>query len=148
MFYMSANFFTKTITRCLVTLRVLTVGIPLIGWALPSHAGKANADFNVTVTLEKSALANMGLCSSHTGVGAFSATVTVVCTTGIAVGLEAIGKGMPWLPVHGGAYRFVTNAYNANQSARVDSYTGTDTSTAFNTMNSAGQDYIEMTIGW
>ena len=145
---MRVNFSTKTIARCLMLLRLLLLGMPLGSWTLPIHAGQTTADFNVSVTLQKSALANMGLCISNTGVGAFGATVTVVCTTGVAVGLEAIGKGMPWLPVHGGAYRFMTSVSNANQSAMVDSYTGIGTSSAFNTINSAGQDYIEMTIGW
>ena len=145
---MRVNFSTKTTARCLMLLRLLLLGIPLGGWTLPIYAGQTSADFNVSVTLQKSALANVGLCASNSGMGAFGATVTVVCTTGVAVGLEAIGRGMPWQPVHGGAYRFVSNVSNANQSAMVDSYTSIGTSTAFNTMNSAGQDYIEMTIGW
>lgn len=119
-------------------LRLLLLGIPLGCWALPSHAGQTDADFNVTVALQKTTPANTGACSSNPGVGVFAATVTVVCTTGAA---EPTGKGFP--------YRFMTGVSNANKSGMVDSDTGMGTSTAFNNMvGSAGQDYMEMTIAW
>ena len=145
---MRVNFSSRTIAHCLVKLRVLSLCIPLGGWALPSNAGQANAEFNVSVTLQKAAPTNMGLCTRNNGVGAFGATVTVVCATGAVVGLEAIGKGMPWLPVHGGAYRFLTSISSENQSGTVDSYTGVGTSATFRVVNSTDQEYTEMTIGW
>ena len=111
-------------------------------------AAQSTAAFTVAVTLNKSATSSTGLCSSNTGVGAFGATVTVVCTTGIITGLEAVGTGMPWKPTHGGAYRFLTRVSSDSLSGTVDSYTGAGTSTAYRIVSLAGRDYIEMTVGW
>ena len=78
----------------------------------------------------------------------FGATVTVVCGTSTVFGLEAVGRGMPWKPVHGGAYRFLTRITSAEITGTVDSYTGANTSTTFRIVNSAGQEFVEMTVEW
>lgn len=114
-------------------------------WALPNDAAQISGLFNVTVSITGTAT---GLCRSNTGVGAFGATVTVVCGTGTVIGLEATGTGMPWRPVHGGAFRFLTQISGDALAGTVDSYTSADTSTAFRVVSSAGGDYIEMTVGW
>lgn len=145
---MNAILLSQTIARSLTAARVLSIGLLLGAWASPNNAAQSSSEFAVTVTLQKAATANTGLCSSNTGVGAFGATVTVVCATGVVVGLEATGKGMPWLPVHGGAYRFLTRVSSEGQSGTVDSYTGVGTSTTFRVVSWAGQEYTEMTIGW
>ena len=119
------------------------------GWALPGNAGQATAEFNVTVSLQKEAVkSNTGLCRSNSGGGTFGATVTVVCATGAVLGLEAMGKGMPWLPVHGGAYRFLTHVSSENQSGTVDSDTGVGTSAAVRVVSLTDQEYTELTISW
>ena len=121
----------------------------LAGVALPSVAAQVSSEFGVSVTLIKPGTSpNTGLCTSNTGVGMFGATVTVVCGTNTVVGLEAVGRGMPWKPVHGGAYRFLTRISSAAITGTVDSYTGADTSTTFRIVNSAGQEYVEMTVEW
>ncbi len=128
-----------------LSVRVVALFLLLGAWALPNEAAQTSGSFDVVVSISGT---NTGLCSSNTGVGAFGATVTVVCTTGAVVGLEATGKGMPWLPVHGGAYRFLTSVSSENQSGTVDSYTGIGTSATFRVVNSTDQEYTEMTIGW
>ena len=112
-------------------------------------AAQSSAQFIVSVNLNKQAVSSTtGLCSSNMGVGAFGATVTVVCGTGIVTGLEAVATGMPRTPTHGGAYRFLTRVSSDNLSGTVDSYTGAGTSTAYRLVSLAGRDYIEMTVGW
>jgi phosphoenolpyruvate carboxylase len=89
-----------------------------------------------------------GRCSSDTGVGAFGATVTVVCATGAVTGLEATGTNMPWRPIHGGACRFLTHISKDQLSGTIDSYAGVGTSTAFRVVGLPGREYVEMTVGW
>ena len=140
---------SKPAARRMTALRALSLGLLLGSWALPNTAAaQSGAEFTVSVTLNKPAISNTGLCSSNTGVGTFGATVTVVCGTDTVVGLEAIGRGMPWQPIHGGAYRFLTRILSDELSGTVDSYTGVGTSTTFRIMSSAGREYVEMTIGW
>ena len=114
-------------------------------WVSPNEAAQTSGSFDVVVNISG---ANTGLCRRNTGIGTFGATVTVVCTTGAVLGLEAMGKGMPWLPVHGGAYRFLTHVSGKNQSGTVDSDTGAGTSAAFRVVSLTDQEYTELTISW
>lgn len=128
---------------------------PRAGWivlglaaalALSAHAAQSGASFAVSVNLLERAAT--GLCRSDTGAGAYGATVTVVCATGTVTGIEAVGRGMPWVPTHGGAYRYLTRVSSDDLSGTVDSYTGSGTSTAFRIVSVAGREYVEMTVGW
>ena len=135
-------------TETFRALAALVLGLLPGAWLSPGMAAQSSAAFTVSVTLNKPASSTTGLCSSNTGVGAFGATVTVVCGTGIVTGLEAVATGMPRTPTHGGAYRFLTRVSSDNLSGTVDSYTGAGTSTAYRLVSLAGRDYIEMTVGW
>ena len=132
-------------------LAALVLGLLLGAWGATSMAAQSSAGFIVSVNLNKPAISSTtGLCSSNTGVGAFGATVTVVCGTGIVTDLEAAATGMPRKPIHGGAYRFLTrvSSDNLNMSGTIDSYTGAGTSTAYRFVSLDGRNYIEMTVGW
>jgi hypothetical protein len=124
--------------------RALCLALVLGAWALPNDAAQTSASFTVAVTLKP---ADKGLCSSTTGVGAFGATVTVVCATGAVTGLEATGTST-WRPIHGGAYRFLTHISKDQLSGTIDSYAGVGTSTAFRVVGQPGREYVEMTVGW
>ena len=139
---------SKSPMRRRAACRAVALALWLGGWALPGTAAQSGSAFTVTVTLNKPAAAGTGLCRSRTGAGTFGATVTVVCGTGTVIGLEATGHGMPWLPMHGGAYRFLTRITSAELSGTVDSYTGVGTSTSFRLISAAGWEYVEMTVGW
>ena len=145
---MNATSLMPVAARSIAAIRVLSLGLLLSAGALPNHAAETGSAFNVKVTLRPPDLSNTGSCSNNTGVGAFGATVTVVCGTGTVIGLEATGTGMPWRPVHGGAFRFLTQISGDALAGTVDSYTSADTSTAFRIVSSAGREYIEMTVGW
>ena len=118
-------------------------------WLSTCLAAQSSAQFIVSVNLNKPAISSTtGLCSSNTGVGAFGATVTVVCGTGIVTGLEAVATGMPRTPTHGGAYRFLTRISSDNLSGTVDSYTDAGTSPSYRRVSVEGKAYIEMTVEW
>ncbi len=134
---------------CFPVIRALLFALAWSGLFLTVDAAQDSAQFAVSVTLQPApATAVTGLCRSNTGLGAFGATVTVVCGTGNVVGIDALGSGMPWLPTHGGAYRFLTHVSRDDISGTVDSYTGSGTSTEFRIVSWAGKEYIEMTVGW
>ncbi len=46
-----------------------------------------------------------GICTSHSGGSVGGATVSVVCSSGQFVSIEAL-PGQPFAQTHGGAYRF------------------------------------------
>ena len=92
-----------------------------------------------------------GVCQKAGGIGAFGATVTVVCSTGELVDIAPTAPGMPWLPVHGGAYRYLTQISGGDGLlGTLDVYAGSGTIIWLRVVTSsyADRDYIEMTIGW
>ena len=131
----------------LPVLRDFSLGLVLGCCVLPNQAAQSNSSFDVAVTLP-AASPGTALCRSENGVGAFGATVTVVCATGFVTNLDLTAKGLPGLPVHGGAYRFLTRVSSDEMSGTVDSYAGAGTSTAFRLVSTAGREYVEMTVGW
>lgn len=143
--------FTARNKEKLKALAALVLGLLPAAWLSTCLAAQNSAQFIVSVNLNKQAVSSTtGLCSSNMGVGAFGATVTVVCGTDIVTGLEAVATGMPRAPTHGGAYRFLTrvSSDSINMSGTIDSYTGAGTSTAYRVVSLDGRDYIEMTVGW
>ena len=75
--------------------------------------------------------------------------VTVVCTTGAVVAIEPGRDGQPFTPMHGGAYRYVTNITpNGDLSDTMDAFSGAGTTTAWRVVKSTDRDYLEMTLGW
>jgi hypothetical protein len=110
----------------------------------PVYGAQVTATFDVVIKLQT----NTGVCSSSNATGAFGATVTLVCGTGLVTGISAAGSAMSFVPVHGGAYRFLTHISGDQLSATLDSYSGVGTSTAFRVVSVADRQYIEMTVGW
>ena len=155
------------------TLRVtqviaLTCAALIGAWALPSTAGQASSQFNVSVSLlpapvqpttpatpPKPVIVPPGIpisafCTKNNIPSAHGAVVTVVCSTGAVVEIEP-GKqaGHPYTPMHGGSYRYVThvtpNGYLADTE---DAFGGAGTTTAWRVVRLTGRDYLEMTLGW
>ena len=90
-----------------------------------------------------------GLCRNTAGADAFGAHVTVVCATGALVDISPGRGGAPWVPMHGGAYRYVTQVFwNGDWIDNVDDRTGMGTTTSWRIVNLANRDYLELTVGW
>lgn len=118
--------------------------------ALPGHAATSGTRFNVTVDLQSGERApTTEFCRTSDAAGAFGATVTVVCSTGAVVDISSGQSGMPWVPMHGGAYRHLFHVTrNGELLGTVDSYTGLGTVTSWRVVHLDNRDYLELTVGW
>ena len=120
---------------------------------LQVDAAQVSGQFNITVNLQTFADSNSppqsAFCRSTNAPGSFGATVTVVCATGAMVDISPGRTGMPWSPMHGGAYRYILQASrDGNVLGTVDSYVGVGTATSWRVVNLVDRDYIEMLINW
>jgi hypothetical protein len=93
---------------------------------------------------------NSAFCSSTNAPGSFGATVTVVCSTGAQVAINGPATGgVPWRPVHGGAYQYISYIARAgNGLAVADIYSLAGTVTTWRTVNLNERSYTEMTVSW
>ena len=103
----------------------------------------------VSVTLQGGGALSGGVCRNSTGTGLFGATVTVVCNSGVVLDLSIDKPGMPWLPTHGGAYRYITQVSGGTGLlGSVDIYSGIGTITALRLVSNVDRDYLELIVGW
>lgn len=122
--------------------------------SLPSVAGQLGGSFIVQVRLIPATKTPPGLsisafCKKNNIPSGHGAVVTVVCTTGAVVAIEPGRDGQPFTPMHGGAYRYVTNITpNGDLSDTMDAFSGAGTTTAWRVVKSTDRDYLEMTLGW
>ncbi len=90
-----------------------------------------------------------GLCINTTSADNFGARATVVCSTGALVDLSPGRINNPWIPMHGGAFRYVTQVFwNGDWIDSIDDSPGTGTVTSWRRVNLANREYLELTIGW
>src|SRR5690349_4546645 len=101
------------------------------------EAAQVNGQFNVTVTLRTGnsvspTLPQSAFCTTNPGGLAFGASVTVVCSTGAFVDIAPSRSGQPWVPMHGGAYRYIYQASRGGDVlGTIDSYTGVGTTASW-----------------
>ena len=131
----------------------LIVAAWLSAVSLPSAAGQLGGPFAVKVRLISGrippGLPISAFCKKNNIPSGHGAVVTVVCTTGAVVAIEPGRDGQPFNPMHGGAYRYVTNVTpNGDLSDTVDAFSGAGTTTAWRVVKSTDRDYLEMTLGW
>ena len=149
---------------------MLTLAVFLGMWTSPGFAGQTNNGFLVSVQLIPApqtppnvppnvppnappivppGLPISAFCKKNNIPSAQGALVTVVCTTGAVVAIEPGRDGQPFTPMHGGAYRYVTQVTpNGDLSDTVDAFGGAGTTTAWRVVKSTDRDYLEMTLGW
>jgi hypothetical protein len=126
----------------------LAMGLLLGCPSLALLAAQTNGSFIVRTMLTGGA-PSTGLCRNTPGASAFGTTVTVVCSTGVQVGLEPANLARPWAPTHGGAFRYVTQVSSSSELlGTVDIYSGVGTVTALRVVSFADKEYLEMTVGW
>lgn len=127
-------------------------------WGVPAAAGLSSGQFNVNIELHVPGSGsgpgnpNSGFCRSEPSAATFGAIVTFVCRTGSIVDLGAPKSAVAWVPIHGGAYRFIHLESKGlpDRLVRigVDGYTGIGTVTSWRVVTLAERDYLEMMIGW
>jgi len=138
-----------------VAAKTLALLAALFGvWALPSQAGQSSAPFSVTINLNgggpgPGGTPNTALCRSSSGIGAFGATLTVVCSNGAIVSFPGNTSNLPWTTTQDSSYRYMLNVYSAGQPLGVvDIYTGVGTVTSWRMIKLDHQDYLEMMVHW
>lgn len=119
--------------------------------ATVAYAAQTNGQFNVTVNLQPASI-QTGFCTKEPGRNTAGAMVMVVCSSGSIVDLEAPRNAVPWVPIHGGAYRYnlltMDELSGMSFQGGIDSYTGMGTATTWRIINLPDREYIEMLIGW
>ena len=132
-------------------LLAVVLGLP----AAQVHAGSASGQFNVTVDLQPATVPvapSSAFCVRGPGPDTFGAIVTIVCATGVVVDVKAPRTAAPWVPIHGGAYRFTQLAGHELPGQRlmggIESYTGVGTVTTWRRVSLPDRDYLEMLVGW
>lgn len=119
--------------------------------AVPVNAAQLNGQFNVTVNLQSAnspTLPQSVFCRTSPGGLAFGAIVTVVCSTGTVVDISPSSTGMPWAPMHGGAYRYILPGRAVDLPGTIDSYVGAGTTTSWRVIKLSNLDYLELMVGW
>lgn len=135
-------------------LRVL-LALILSHFAQAVVAAPASASFTVRATLLPGSSADglpAGYCIRSPSSLNFGAVVTVVCGSDAVAAIDLPSTAAPWIPVHGGAYRYTHVAENELPVGRLlggfDSYTGWGTVTSWRMVSWADLDYLELQIGW
>ncbi len=132
----------------------LLLGAAYLVFSAPAaNAAQSSAQFNVTVRLQSTGNATSGpnpaFCRTTNAPGSFGATVITVCSTGALVDISPGRSGMPWSPMHGGAYRFVTEVWRVGDTIQVmETDTGVGTVTSWRAINLANREYLEKMVAW
>ncbi|RLJ63711.1 hypothetical protein DFR35_2343 [Sulfurisoma sediminicola] len=123
--------------------------------ALDAAAAPGSRGFNVTSTLITGVVppvAESAFCTRGPDTTTFGAVVTVVCATGAVVDIRPPGAQGRFLPIHGGAYRFLHVSEYVLPGMQIPGgiyvYTGVGTVTTWRIINLADRDYLEMLMGW
>ena len=149
---MNIDAILRSLTHRLPAARIVVFAVALGVWAFPSQAGQTGVQFKVAVTLQSAnspTLPQTIFCRTNPGGLAFGAIVTVVCSTGAVVDISPGRTGMPWSPMHGGAYRYVTQVFwNGDWVESLDDTPGTGTVTSWRIVNLLNRNYVELTVGW
>ncbi|RPJ48654.1 MAG: hypothetical protein EHM16_01760 [Betaproteobacteria bacterium] len=130
-------------------LRLVLASVLMLGAAV-GHAGQTSGQFHVTVSLQSAGtMPESAFCQTDPGGLAFGAVATIVCATGAVVDIAPGRAGAPLSPMHGGAYRFVTEVWRSgNRFETVDVSPGIGTTTLWRVVHLANRDYLEMTVAW
>lgn len=142
----------KFVHRAVAANALILLAALLGVWSLPSQAGQSNGSFVVSINLNgggPGGTSNTALCRSSSGIGAFGATLTVVCSNGAIVNLSGNTSNLPWTTTQDSSYRYMLNVYSAGQPLGVvDIYTGVGTVTTWRMIKLNHQDYLEMMLHW
>lgn len=142
----------RAIMRQLNTAGCWMLAIVLGLSAVPVNAAQLNGQFNVTVNVQSAnspTLPQTGFCRTNPGGQAFGATVTVVCSTGAVVDISPGHTGLPWSPMHGGAYRYLINVRRGDDLlGTIDSYVGAGNAISWRVISLTDRDYLEILTDW
>ena len=148
---MRALYLDRIIAKRLGNMRAVRIFLFAIGLSvqgIPVWAGQTGGQFIVTARLQ-AAGPSSAFCRSSNLPDSFGAVVTVVCSTGAVVDIAPGRTSAPLSPMHGGAYRYVTQVWRSGDAVDiVDASTGAGTTTSWRVVTLANRDYLEMTLAW
>ena len=120
--------------------------------SITAHSAQTHALVDVKVVLRQGtgdSRTQPTLCRNTSIASAFGASATVVCSTGALVDIAPGPNVAMGRPMHGGAYRYVTQvSWNGNWLESLDDATGMGTITTWRVVNLLDRTYLEMTVGW
>jgi hypothetical protein len=143
---MLKNYKSRT---CMLASLGLSVALALS--TLTVAAAQVSRPFNVTVNLQTTVVpdSDSAFCRTTNAPGSFGATVTVVCKTGAVVDIAPGKTGMPWTPMHGGAYRYLFQISSGGYAlGTIDSYVGVGSVASWRVVNLTDWQYLEMLVNW
>ena len=107
-------------------------------------AEQSSSQFRIAADLQSAAAPSAAFCRTTSRPGVFGATLTIVCSTGVAV-------DKPAAPARGDAfgYRYLTQVSLGGQIlGTVDLYSGLGTVSSWRVVNLADRRYVEVTLSW
>lgn len=119
-----------------------------------STATASTATFNVTVNLAGEhgtplPGADVAFCINRDKPDSFGAKVIVSCQTGDIVQMAGSDAENPWLPIHGGANRYIANLTNfSSYRGTVDGYMSAGTVASWRQVSFTDRDYLELLVAW
>jgi hypothetical protein len=138
-------------------IAILVSGFLLAAAPEPASAqdSRASATFSVTVNLvgQNGALplpgGNGAFCINRDKPDAFGARVIVICKTGEIVQLAGSDPENLWLPIHGGANRYIANLTNSGSyRGTVNGYMSAGTVASWRQVSFTNRDYLELLVAW
>ena len=139
-----------TITYPVTVVWVFILAVLPALWPLPCQAAQISSQFDVLISLQsEGTVFNAGLCRSSTEVGVFGRAVTVLCSTGEAVGFSGDTMSLPWSETQGSSFRFVAIAPSSVDSLDPKKiYASLGTISSWRIVKLANRDYLELLISW
>jgi hypothetical protein len=139
-------------------LKLFVLAVLIALWGGTAVAGAGVGRFDVGIVLRNNTVSgppDSAFCRIGPSAQTFGSIVTIVCATGAVVNIEAPDKALPWVPLHGGAYRFsrltsteLLGMLGMQFPGAIDSYTGLGTVTSWRHVNLGDREYLEMLLGW
>ena len=135
--------------------RVVALALVLCALAVPAQAAQVGASFIVKVDYQQfpppkpEPPPGDEFCVIRNPPGAFGADVTVVCRTGAVVDISPGAGAKPWVPMHGGAYRFLPPVSWAGVMTGTETtQSGLGTVTTWRVVQLIDRQYVEMLLRW
>jgi len=122
---------------------------------MTTHAAQTASSFTISVKLLGKDGAkplpgvNTAFCINRDSKDSFGARVIVICQTGEVVQMAASDPENPWLPIHGGANRYIANLTNfGSYRGTVDGYMSAGTVASWRQVSFTDRDYLELIVAW
>jgi hypothetical protein len=136
-------------------ISLLIASFVLAGPVMTTQAAQTGNSFTISVNLlgKDGATplpgANTAFCINRDKPDTFGARVIVICQTGEVVQMAGSNTESPFLPIHGGANRYIANLTNfGSYGGTVDGYMSAGTVASWRQVSFTDRDYLELLVAW